>query len=295
VDVEVLPFDLIGASRQYVWIGRGAWLQGEGLLARLQEVGILTAGVCSSVEELWPALDHCRSQGARGAVPFRPAGADESVNLEAVEAARREKQLPPLLWLFGSEQVGDAVQVGQMGVPVGAVLSAADPLPEPPVNTLVRRVDAAAVAAYLKSPIPPLKSPKPGEPPARRLTQWWSWDPTSVSPAQNRLYAGFLLWRSGFTGACLEEGEGDTADLGTLAHRWEAVRCGVDDVRYLTTFYSLLRQLRDKNRRHPLPDRAEASVTAALARLTPNSPLTSADFVRRTLARWTVELRKVVG
>jgi hypothetical protein len=295
VDIEVLPFDLTGASRQYVWIGRGSWQQPEGLLARLQEYGVLTTGVATSVADLWPALEQCRAQGARGSVLYRPAGTEETVKMEEVETARKEKQLPPLLWLFGSEQVADAVQVGQTGVPVGAVLTATDPLPDPPVNTLVREVDKAAVSAYLKSPIPAMKSPKPGEPPARRLVQWWCWDAATATPAQNRLYAGFLLWRAGFTGACLEEGEEDTADLGALATRWEAVRAGVDDVRHLTTYYGLLRQLKDKNKSHPLPGRAEASVNAVLARLTPDSPLSSADYARRTLVRWISELKKVVG
>ena len=75
------------------------------MLALLQEVGVLTAGVASSVEDLWPALEQCRSQGARGSVLFRPAGTEETVKMEEVEAARKERQLPPLLWLFGSDQV----------------------------------------------------------------------------------------------------------------------------------------------------------------------------------------------
>jgi hypothetical protein len=294
VNLEVLPFDLMGGSRQYVWLGRSAWENATELLAGMREIGVLTAGVCGPVEELWPALEQCRSQGSRGAVPYLAATAEERAQAAALEAARREKQLPPVLWLFGAEQVTEAAEAGSAGAPVGALLSASDPLPDPPVDTLIRRVDAAAVAAYLKSPIPPLKSPKPGEPPARRLVQWWSWDMATATPAQNRLFAGFLLWRSGFTGACLEESQGEAGDPAALARRWEAVRAGVDDVRYLTTYYSLVRQLRDKDRRHPLPDRAEAELSAVLAKLTPDSSMASADAARRALVRWITAIRLVV-
>lgn len=295
VEIEVLPFDLIGASRQFVWLGHAAWQQGDGLLGRLRDIGVLTAGVSLPAEQLWPVLDLCRAQGARGAVPYLAPAGVSGTPLSELEAARREKPLPPVLWLARADQLDDAARLGASGVPVGAMLSLSDPLPDAPVNTLIRRVDPAAIAEYLKAPIPAMKSPKPGEPPARRLVQWWSWDTAAATPAQNRLFAGFLLWRAGFTGACLEEEAMPTTDRAALARRWEAVRGGVDDVRYLTTYYNLLRQMRDKDRRHPLPDRAEASVAAALARLTPASSFAAAEATRQTLARWIAALKAQVG
>jgi hypothetical protein len=294
VEIEVLPFDLVGASRQYLFLGRLAWDAPDSLPVRFREYGFLTMGVTGSEAQIWPALSECQAAGVRGAIPVRPAP-EEVARVEELEALRRQKQLPPVIWIFPGETGEAPVRLGGQGIPVGAVLGAADTVPDPPVDTLIRRVDPAAVAAYLKSPIPPLKSPRPGEPPARRLVQWWSWDTAAATPAQNRLFSGFLLWRAGFTGACVEEAEADAADAGRLAQRWEAIRLGVDDVRHLTTYYGLLRQLRDKDRRHPLPDRAEADVSAVLARLTPDSSLASADFARRTLVRWIVALRQVVG
>lgn len=293
--IEVLPFDLMGASRQFVFLGRSAWNSGAGLVPTLKEIGFLTLGVAGGEAALWSALDACRTHAVRSPIPCRPPEGDLFARATQLAAACRERGLPPLLWLAEVDQLATAAALSARGEAVGALLGPADPLPDLPIDTIIRRVDASVVAAYLKAPLMPIKPPAPGEPPARRLVQWWSWDAAVATPAQNRLFAGFLLWRSGFTGACVEEGEADGADRAALALRWEALRTGVDDVRYLTTYYALLRQLRDKDRRHPLPDRAEAAVGTALARLTPDSPISAADACRRELVRWIAQLRAVVG
>jgi hypothetical protein len=295
VVVEVLPFDLIGASRQYLFLGDAAWQGGAGGVAALREIGVQTQGLAGSEESLTEVLGLCRSTRLREPIPFHPAAPLASERVAEREAERREKQLPAVLWLFSSDQLPDAGRAAEAGAPVGAILGAKDPLPDPPIDTILRRVDAAAVGDFLRQPIPPMKSPGPGEPPARRLVQWWSWDTGAATPAQNRLYAGFLLWRSGFTGACIEERTTSGVQGEALARCWEAVRAGVDDVRTMTTYYSFLRQVRDKDRTNPIPALADVAVATALARLTPDSPWSTADAARRELVRWIVKLRAVVG
>src|SRR5262249_45471686 len=126
-----------------------------------------------------------------------------------------------------------------------------------------------------------------------RAAEWWTWEPAAATPAQNRLYAGFLLWRSGFSGAYLHEAT-EGPDPLAAARRWEGIRAGVDDVRHLTTPYALIRQGKDMDRRNPLPARAEAAVAAALGRLTPESPMSAVEAARRQMSDWIVRLHRVV-
>ncbi|MDD5598106.1 MAG: sugar-binding protein [Victivallaceae bacterium] len=98
---------------------------------------------------------------------------------------------------------------------------------------------------------------------------WTYWQPWEENPKQNRLLAGFMLWKSGFTGIApycswLAGGGNDPYDefsgkrpeknmfiaypslegpIPTLQS--EALREGINDVRYLTTLTELIKQEKD--------------------------------------------------
>src|SRR5207244_5885813 len=103
-----------------------------------------------------------------------------------------------------------------------------------------------------------------------RRPEWLTWDPTTVTPLQNRLYAGFLLWRSGLSGAYwrAEDAEPFWLPRSPGFRALEGLGAGIEDARYLTVLYALLRQVRDMDRHNPLPDRSAANLNAALDALT---------------------------
>jgi hypothetical protein len=285
VVIEVLPFDLMGPSKQYVYVGQRLWESGSLPAVAVQESGFGMLGIEATGDALWADLAACQAQCLRGPVPYRPTEPEQAARATEVEATRREKQLPPLLWLFPFGQLADAARVGAAGVPSGVILGPHDSLGDASLETVVYPVSAAYPEA--------LRGGKARK--TSRAAEWWTWDPAEVTPAQNRLYAGLLLWRAGLSGIYLEEAqEAIVGDPLVTARRWEAIRSGVEDVRYLTTLYTLIRQCKDMDRRHPLPARAEAAVAAALARLTLDSPMRDADAVRRQITTWILRLHGVV-
>ena len=74
---------------------------------------------------------------------------------------------------------------------------------------------------------------------------WWRWEADRATPVENRLRCGALLWKSGLSGALLEIGPHGVADP-SWPLRWEAVRQGLLDSRYLTTLFALSRQVTDR-------------------------------------------------
>ena len=79
--------------------------------------------------------------------------------------------------------------------------------------------------------------------------EWYWWD-ARRSALDNRLYAGVGLWKSGLDG-CMPawmplDGKGPTD--GARSMLGEALREGIDDTRYMTTYMKALRELKDLKR-----------------------------------------------
>lgn len=102
---------------------------------------------------------------------------------------------------------------------------------------------------------------------------WLTWPSAQSDPQTDRLYSGYLLWRTDLYGAYISDYQtcystdpyDDTiapADSTHAAYRpamltyptedgvidtvqWESVREGINDVRYLTTFFAALRECKD--------------------------------------------------
>ena len=112
---------------------------------------------------------------------------------------------------------------------------------------------------------------------------YWTWNIAAQNPVRNRLFAGYLLFQTGpalygaLPGpyqdipagsdpyAALNPGEGP-ASLTTFpvsggvldTVQWEAVRAGVDDIRYIGALKSAIRELKDAKKRKDLTDEADA-------------------------------------
>jgi hypothetical protein len=296
---QVLPFDLMGSSRGYAYVGRKLWGAETpahvriSLLAQSQEIGFLRFGILASGTDLIETLATCRQSRLREPVLCRPVATELLTRAVEIESERRAMQLPAVQWVLTSEQWDGAEPLRASGVPCGILLKEGANLPEPPpsmqifhAEVVLRDGKAGGIATASGTP-----SSTPGP-----VMRWWTWDAARSSEARNRLLAGFLLWRAEMAGAYLEEPEeSPAADPAATRRRWEALRAGITDTRYLTTLYSLIRQCKDKDRRHPLPGQAEAALAQALARLTPDSPMSAADATRRLARDWIVRLRAVVG
>lgn len=153
-------------------------------------------------------------------------------------------------------------------------------------------------------------------------SDWWFWQVTGEEPAKNRVSSGYLLWRSNLYGAFIpvyQEAFGtdpyDETSAGAVparaglrpemlsyptstgvldSLRWEAVREGINDVRYLTTFYAALRECKDAHIAEPLTEEAEGYVTSFLSKPLANMPESALDAARSRITEYAVQLRSTV-
>ncbi|MEO7717784.1 MAG: hypothetical protein ABIY70_16415 [Capsulimonas sp.] len=151
---------------------------------------------------------------------------------------------------------------------------------------------------------------------------WWYWDASNEDAHDNRLSAGYLLWRANLYGAYVPEYQFATGTdpyddtsagappalapyrprmltypaqggvLDTL--QWEALREGVNDVRYLTTFYAALREAKDAHLAKPMIDEAEGYVKTYLDKPLALLPDSEYDKARVQIAKYALQLRNAV-
>ena len=85
----------------------------------------------------------------------------------------------------------------------------------------------------------------------RESSKWeWYWWDARKSSVDNRLHAGAGLWKSGLDG-CMPTWmpqEGAAPTEGTSSMLGEALREGIDDTRYITTYMKALRELKNLKR-----------------------------------------------
>lgn len=153
---------------------------------------------------------------------------------------------------------------------------------------------------------------------------YWSWNIPSQSQIRNRLLAGYLIFKTGpgFYGAFpgpyynVPEGVDPFAAFGADAKtqtnlpqmtvypvkggvldtlQWEAVREGVDDIRYIGVLKGLIRELKDQKRRKDATDIAETVIAGQAAKplltLTPEQVQNN----RKTLIKESVTLMNILN
>ena len=123
---------------------------------------------------------------------------------------------------------------------------------------------------------------------------WWNWNIGSQSPETNRYLAGFLLYRTGSSSSPLYgalPGPYETAVVpveGGIVRsvQWEAVREGIDDIRYIGILKGLIRELRDLKAYKKETDLADSYLIGALAKpLIELSPSDQQDIRRNIIER----------
>ena len=110
---------------------------------------------------------------------------------------------------------------------------------------------------------------------------YWSWNIASQNPVRNRLLAGYLLCRTGSNSSPLygafadPQAAGDSAANGSGVFypvqggiintiQWEAVREGIDDVRYFGALKNYIRDLKDRQLRKDLTTESDNYAAAVL-------------------------------
>jgi hypothetical protein len=111
-----------------------------------------------------------------------------------------------------------------------------------------------------------------------RNRDYWSWNMALQNPLRNRLLAGYLLCRTGLNSSplygAIADPYADPASASGVLYpvqggvidtiQWEAVREGIDDVRYFGVLKNYIRDLKDRQLRKDLTDASDVYVATVL-------------------------------
>lgn len=263
MEVQVLPLRLIGSSKQYsVYTAYGpggagnAMLTGEAyrrFLDTFRRLQFRSVSVNVVAADTSDALSVYKAVGLAEPAPMsgyafgRCPGADD---VSAAEAGRRTAGVGKVIYYCADNPTTDdqieaaaaqAAFIRQAGGKTVARISDECGLPrlEPELDELCYWVEMPNVRSFIDG----------ASKPTGWKWQWFWWD-ARKSALDNRRYAGVGLWKSGLYGGVAawmpEEGRDPTEGLNGMLG--EALREGIDDTRYLTTYMKALRELKDLKR-----------------------------------------------
>lgn len=264
IEVKVLPLRLIGSSKQYALYttyGPGAAapcnMMGSdytAFLGSFRKLGIRQVSVNCDPAKFGEAMCAYSSAGMSGPAPVIIYSFSNAVpTVEEVKslanAASAAGQRSLLFFPVDQPITADEISAAQEQARVfrqaraRAVCRIADETALATLKSSIDGVDFHVDVPYVQSLIKCEAS--------RTSSQWeWLWWDARKSATDNRLFAGVGLWKSGLDGcmpAWMPE-DGKSAWDGVRSLRAEALREGIDDTRYLTTYMKALRELKDKKR-----------------------------------------------
>lgn len=123
---------------------------------------------------------------------------------------------------------------------------------------------------------------------------WWTWSIGNQSPLKDRLLAGFLLYKTGASSSPLYGALAGPYDKAVVpveggvvdTVQWEAVREGIDDIRYIGILKGLIRELRDLKAFKAETDLADSYLIGALQKpLTGLGPSEQQELRRNLISR----------
>ncbi|BDI32916.1 hypothetical protein CCAX7_49670 [Capsulimonas corticalis] len=332
VDVDVLPLRLLSAAKQYAIDLRSRldpapampsdtgddsvtdFVSKDTLASQLTDIvshGFHYVSVHDSAATLPDALQAYQAAGVLGPYVYKgPSAAD------AVETERKNSHAPEFVYFADptdscSVHLAALTKAGLGGMTYVTSQSDYDALQ-----------DKLALVVYDRDSEYPQELLRTHGARKSNKHDWWYWDASNEDPHANRLSAGYLLWRANLYGAYVPEYQFATgADpyddtsagappalapyrprmltypvqggvLDTL--QWEALREGVNDVRYLTTFYAALRECKDAHVAKPLIDEAEGYVKTYLDKPLALLPDSEYDSARTQIAKYSLQLRTAV-
>jgi len=293
IEVNVRALRLIGSSKQYaLYTSLGPGEPGESelspeayasFLCAVAKMGFRAVSVSAAPSKIGDALNACAGAGLMGGAPVLTFASRVLVpsveDVRAMESARKAAGIPTLYYFCASNPKDESEVTAALdrsnilhrpGGEVAATVSddATAQKLLPVLDGVNYRIDMPYVQALING----------GK---NRTDRWeWYWWDARQSVNENRIDAGIALWRSGLYGCMpfwMPNDSGDRVDnLDSLL--CEALREGVDDTRYITTYMKALRELKDKKRENDKYYIAstEAYLSAFMAR--PLDKLTPADL-----------------
>lgn len=263
VQIVVLPLRLIGSSKQYALytkMGPGAEgsceLSGEGyakFLASAAKLGFRAVSVNADPARMGEAFSACASAGLVGTAPVLNFAWGSTVpneeQVKCVDDSKRSTSIRSVYCFCGDNPTGESE--------IEACLERADLLRQARHQVAATVCDEAVAARLMPSldgvnykyDMPYVQALINGG--TNRTNKWeWYWWDARESVANNRIYSGMALWKSGLYG-CMpfwmpREGTDNATSLDSLLA--EALREGINDTRYITTYMKALRELKDKKR-----------------------------------------------
>ncbi|MGI6296422.1 MAG: hypothetical protein ACOX3G_10060 [Armatimonadota bacterium] len=293
IELNVIAMRLIGSSKQYALytsltpFGEGDSTVGAETYAELVRsvaaMGFRAIAVNAAPENMADVLRTCSSAGLLGGTPVLAfASGCELPSIEDVKAVEAAKRAAGITTTFqfcannpcSEEETSAAIEKArlfkQAGCQVAATVSDPDTAEKllPVCQAINYNIDMPYVQALING----------GN---DRTTKWeWYWWDARKSVRDNRINSGIALWRSGLYGCMpfwMPQGEGDQPTrLDSMLCM--AMREGVVDTRYITTYMKALRELKDKKRQADKDYIASTESYLAAFLVKPLDKLTPADL-----------------
>jgi hypothetical protein len=298
---------LIGSSKQYaLYTSLGPGAQGSSelsgddyckFLCSAFQLGFRAVSVNADPAKMGEAFTACSSAGLTGTTPVvsfaSASGAPTVDQLKGLEDLRKSSNLRSLYCFCANNpsteaEVGTAIEraglMRQAHQQVGVTVSD---------DAVLQKLLSLVDGINYKYEMPYVQALIGGG--TNRTNKWeWYWWDARESVTNNRIYSGIALWKSGLYG-CMpfwmpKDGTNNATSLDSL--QGEAMREGINDTRYITTYMKALRELKDKKRE---PDKeyiasTEAYLAAFLAK--PFGKMTPAELrsFRAKMAEFSIKL-----
>gem|GEM_PF-1072664 len=256
IEVNIRPMRLVGSSKQYILCPKTDQESSEAFTRFLMEfdkIGFRSVAIDSDPASVTAALNARVSAGLTGQTPLvYYAGKPDVPTMEdvkAIENAKVASGMQRLLYFCVANPIGEdqvRAALDQINIfhrnRVTAVATVYDDNSLQPLLPLLDGVNYHISMPYVQALI------NGG---TNRTNKWeWYWWDARKSVWDNRINSGIALWRSGLYG-CMPMWElSDGADPAQSASSMfsEALREGINDTRYITTYMKALRELKDKKR-----------------------------------------------
>ena len=258
-EVKVLPLRLVGSSKQYILytnccpskMGQDSYCAFLAAFKDNQFKSIATA----ACHETAPSILNCyRSCGLTGPVPLITYALNSEVPaIEHVQAYQDAKRAAGLnnMFFFTVDNPTDEAQISKSLEQIEAIHSVrAQAAARISCELALQQLEPKLDAINYHVDMPYIQSLINGTAKKTSMkTDWYWWD-AQKSVNDNRLYAGVIAWKAGLFG-CMptwmpEEGKESLDGVKSLLT--VALREGVDDTRYMTSFMKALRELKDLKR-----------------------------------------------
>lgn len=325
-NLDVLPLRLMSPSKQYAVAYRGE-LGGaatpedasiaDGLTADRMEMqlrdiaahGLRYVTFRDTGDNLWKALDVYNK--LQMGYPFVYTGwstVDDAVKADQQRKAKRASQ-----FYFWTQDASQLAEMKSRGLQTAIKVDTLDQL-------AANKSNIDLVMYPIDHPVVKQLIAQNGSRDVKKRDWLW-WTSAQSDSHRSRLYTGFLLWRANLYGAIASDYETaystdpfddnvqppgknaanrpqmltyPTQDGLISTVQWEAIRQGINDVRYMTTFAAAVRECRDNHLAPDLVKEASDAVDAFLAK--PADSLTDADLEagRMLVANYANKLRALL-